>query len=439
MAAEHPPKLDPGGDSFDPPRVVVVELLRQQLPFSCDLQTGGTFSWSSDDTSIVAVAAETSSPDGHLAQIVGQKPGTANITATYNVNGSPVASATVTVQDIYPIVLVHGFNSSAVGAWGGPTGLATVLQSANLYQGDSLCNPINQSTGVDFCAVDFCADPSQASGSGPTCKYGPLQQWGSFSDFLNLSASTNLPTEQDEGFWLGIVIGNLLQATGADKVTLLAHSMGGLASRAYLEFYDSRNGQDVDKLVTIGTPNLGTPWASIAADPVFQSAPAAQLVTFLAGIFKNLFIESPAVLDMDPSSKALTKLNQGKLPSQTSYLSMVGLSTAADAATWENEWFQLVDTICGLGGSALCSDLQNRTPTINTFLENSDLVVPAGSENLAIAVPGTIVTQQSIFGVIHAPLPFVSDPIETQQTFYFLQALGLGTNVTIGSNNIRAK
>jgi len=66
------------------------------------------------------------------------------------------------------------------------------------------------------------------------------------------------------------MIGNLQRATGADKVTLLAHSMGGLASRSYLEIFDP-GGNDVDRLITIGTPHNGTPLADLTADPVLLS------------------------------------------------------------------------------------------------------------------------------------------------------------------------
>ncbi len=58
-------------------------------------------------------------------------------------------------------------------------------------------------------------------------------------------------------------------ATGADKVILVGHSMGGLAAREYLQRYEAGqhrwwidpsapDGHKIAKLVTIGTPHLGT-------------------------------------------------------------------------------------------------------------------------------------------------------------------------------------
>lgn len=50
-------------------------------------------------------------------------------------------------------------------------------------------------------------------------------------------------------------IETLCRETDADKVVIVAHSMGGLASRAYLRDYGSRR---VAKLITLGTPHHGT-------------------------------------------------------------------------------------------------------------------------------------------------------------------------------------
>ena len=58
---------------------------------------------------------------------------------------------------------------------------------------------------------------------------------------------------------LEIEITNVRKITGADKVVLIGYSMGGLAARAYLakRFTDHH----VKRLVTIGTPHLGSAFA----------------------------------------------------------------------------------------------------------------------------------------------------------------------------------
>jgi pimeloyl-ACP methyl ester carboxylesterase len=78
-----------------------------------------------------------------------------------------------------------------------------------------------------------------------------------------------------QGFALKIMIDSVLRVTGASKVILLGHSMGGLAIREYLQRRenginkwwlnpnDFTDGHKVAKVVTIGTPHLGTDVGSI--------------------------------------------------------------------------------------------------------------------------------------------------------------------------------
>lgn len=54
---------------------------------------------------------------------------------------------------------------------------------------------------------------------------------------------------------LAVRIDQLLAETGADRVVLVGHSMGGLVSRAYLRRYGPGK---VDRVVTIATPHHGT-------------------------------------------------------------------------------------------------------------------------------------------------------------------------------------
>jgi len=57
-------------------------------------------------------------------------------------------------------------------------------------------------------------------------------------------------------------IEEILAATGAEKLVILAHSMGGLVARAYLRKHGARH---VAKLITLGTPHHGTVLAPLAA------------------------------------------------------------------------------------------------------------------------------------------------------------------------------
>ncbi len=74
-----------------------------------------------------------------------------------------------------------------------------------------------------------------------------------------------------QAYALGLMIKRVLDVTGAEKVVLFGHSMGGLAAREYLQRTDANgkpqwwvdksdtiNGHKVAKLVTFGTPHLGS-------------------------------------------------------------------------------------------------------------------------------------------------------------------------------------
>ncbi|MCU0990459.1 MAG: alpha/beta fold hydrolase, partial [Xanthomonadales bacterium] len=80
-------------------------------------------------------------------------------------------------------------------------------------------------------------------------------------------------------------IERVCQATGADRVVLVAHSMGGLVCRSYL----ARHGSDrVERLITIASPHSGSELARI-------------------GIGQN-------AREMEPGSRWLKDLGQAGLP-----------------------------------------------------------------------------------------------------------------------------
>jgi pimeloyl-ACP methyl ester carboxylesterase len=57
-------------------------------------------------------------------------------------------------------------------------------------------------------------------------------------------------------------VDEILAASGAEKLVILAHSMGGLAARAYLRKHGTRR---VAKLITLGTPHHGSVTARLGA------------------------------------------------------------------------------------------------------------------------------------------------------------------------------
>jgi len=79
---------------------------------------------------------------------------------------------------------------------------------------------------------------------------------------LSTDVLSNQSAIAKQGVALKVVIQHVLSLTGRDKVILMGHSMGGLASREYLQnpdnWTDPYINHHVAKLVTTGTPHGGS-------------------------------------------------------------------------------------------------------------------------------------------------------------------------------------
>ena len=97
-----------------------------------------------------------------------------------------------------------------------------------------------------------------------------------FSDLANgfdLLAVANVPTVRKAGE-LKVVIDAIKRFTGAPGVILVAHSLGGLATRAYIQGIGLNRdgatipyGNDVAALIMISTPNQGSVLANLSGKP----------------------------------------------------------------------------------------------------------------------------------------------------------------------------
>lgn len=70
------------------------------------------------------------------------------------------------------------------------------------------------------------------------------------------------PASDAAANYLKPIIDQAKQKTGADKVDIIAHSMGGIVSRSYIQGSSYEN--DIDQLILIGTPNEGAADAYVA-------------------------------------------------------------------------------------------------------------------------------------------------------------------------------
>jgi triacylglycerol esterase/lipase EstA (alpha/beta hydrolase family) len=159
--------------------------------------SGAPIVWASSSNDVVTVSSN--------GLVTATKFGSATISAT-----AQQASATATITVLHdPIIFVHGFESSGA-IW---------------------------STMIDRLKADGWTD-------------APLVTWTYDTHISNATIAQQLQAKTD----------SLLTVTGAKKIDIIAHSMGGLSSR-----YFSKNlgGSDkIDALVFLGTPNHGATLAN---------------------------------------------------------------------------------------------------------------------------------------------------------------------------------
>ncbi len=91
----------------------------------------------------------------------------------------------------------------------------------------------------------------------------PLEKLQSFNfnDTWDYSSAGNILNAQGIKYW----VDNILDYVGAEKVDIIAHSMGGLSSRYYIKFLDGLN--KVDDFVCMGSPQHGVSGGSQVFHP----------------------------------------------------------------------------------------------------------------------------------------------------------------------------
>jgi pimeloyl-ACP methyl ester carboxylesterase len=129
---------------------------------------------------------------------------------------------------------------------------------------------------------------------------------------------------------LAAAIREVCRYTGAEKVRIVAHSAGGLVARVYLQ--NALPGVpyrgDVDRLITIGTPHLGSALASHWGD-------------FLGTRATSIKPEAPLIRDLNGTFD---------LPSDVRFASIVVRAPTADSGDVGEELDKLIDSrfLCGM-------------------------------------------------------------------------------------------
>lgn len=224
-------------------------------------------------------------------------------------------------EDAYkpnPILFLHGFAMGNSGGWN------YIISELNQYFNDYGWCPISLLETIDFDDPNGSID---TYGSGKLNPQGNSQGWADkVEDKVN-----NLS--------------NLFKFKGSSlKLSLICHSMGGLAAREYLTNSKYTNSYThVDKLITIGTPHVGSPIANIkkienAATGMHKyvwDIPRSERIQteyieisddflkLLKGPF-HLDPEGEAVKDMAVKSPFLTQLNARGQPSNFKNYALYG-------------------------------------------------------------------------------------------------------------------
>ncbi|HEX7281801.1 MAG TPA: alpha/beta fold hydrolase [Vicinamibacterales bacterium] len=213
--------------------------------------------------------------------------------------------STVAAAAEWPVLFVHGFCSSA------ETWNETIPQLSTRRFGTDVPRVYESSIG-------------KAASQTPVAA-GTKSFRIDFSDLsggFDLLAVANVPTVRKAGE-LKAVIDAIKLFTGAPKVIIVGHSLGGLAARAYIQGIGQNRqgatvtyGGDVAALIMISTPNQGSVLANLSGKPESASCVIA---------------DTANLRDLQPASELLVQLNSRPWPVGTAVDSIVSNNAGRDS------------------------------------------------------------------------------------------------------------
>lgn len=228
-----------------------------------------------------------------------------------------------TMKVPYPILLLHGLGQKA-DVWEG---------EASAYYARDL--------GLSF------GGTLQPKGS----TLNPPQAGGADADYYVVQFSNPVDSVGAWATELEQCINYVRQHTGADRVIVIGYSMGGLAARTYLT--RKLNNHNVKRLITIGTPHLGSPFARIwtwkskivegasSSNPLL-SVPAKAALKAIQGAEGDVPFDAPAVRDLrrpQDGGEFLRRLGKLAHPLDVEYVSVIGSVNLFNEASRLSEGF----------------------------------------------------------------------------------------------------
>jgi triacylglycerol esterase/lipase EstA (alpha/beta hydrolase family) len=185
-----------------------------------------------------------------------------------------------------------------------------------------------------------------------------------------------------------------LRERGVERIDIVAHSMGGLVARDALTRaeFDQSLQPEVGRLIMVGPPNQGSPWAPL--QPVSELREA--LIRW-AGAFgdpeatETLATDGAgeAAIDLTPGSAFLTELNSRPLPEGVEITIIAAQATPVDAGALADATRSLLGEARGERVRAAAGDLVNSVgdgvvPLESTRIEGVDdfVVVSANHRSM---------------------------------------------------------
>ncbi|MBU3699118.1 MAG: alpha/beta hydrolase [Candidatus Kapabacteria bacterium] len=256
----------------------------------------------------------------------------------------------------YPIILLHGLGQKA-DVWHGP--------ATEYFRKD-----LGLTYGGELAADRKGNIRRVIAGSGQ-------------ADFFTVAfsnSSDSINAWRDE---LEACITEVRRTTGADRVILVGYSMGGLAARAYL--CKRLTDHNVKRLITIGTPHLGSAMAKIwdvttdLADcarngSVLTKTPCELALSAVRKAQDDVPFDSWAVRDLrrpEDGGEYLRRLGKMAHPLDVEYISVIGKVDLVNNTLSKGAAQELVRKVLSvIGGS------------IDDIFDTGDGVVSARSQNM---------------------------------------------------------
>lgn len=203
----------------------------------------------------------------------------------------------------YPVILLHGhdFNRKASAEY-------------DLYDLQNIQNALENESYLNAGAMIISPADNKSEGIWGRID-SPVTVTASyyFDIYQNKNESKVIQTKTDSldtyAIRLKDIIGVVKYKTGKDKVIIVAHSMGGVVARRYVQVFGSN---DVDRLILIATPNKGIDGNTLKICPLFGADLECR--------------------DLDKNSLFMNKLNYGP-SSEVPIYNIIGVGCDMDNET----------------------------------------------------------------------------------------------------------